>query len=240
VKALIEIEKLKVQYGKQVALELKHLVIPQAQITGIVGPNGSGKSSLLKAMLDLVPHSGSVKIQGTDLKSQKERVSYVPQKEAFDWNFPINVFDLVLMGRYGPRSFFVRSSGKDKAIALEAIELVDMLKYKDRQIGELSGGQQQRVLIARALAKQAELLLLDEPFAGIDASTETKLLSLFEQLKDQGKSIVMVHHDLLTAKNYFDFVVLLNNSLVADGNATETLSAQNLERAYGGSFNFTK
>jgi len=114
------------------------------------------------------------------------------------------------------------------------------LKYKDRQIGELSGGQQQRVLIARALAKQAELLLLDEPFAGIDASTETKLLSLFEQLKDQGKSIVMVHHDLLTAKNYFDFVVLLNNSLVADGNATETLSAQNLERAYGGSFNFTK
>lgn len=231
---LLEIENLYLRYGNTIALSLDHVGIPSGQIVGIIGPNGSGKSSLLKAIMGLIKlDSGVIRFEGSEVKKQLHRIAYVPQREGIDWDFPISVFELVLMGRYSAKSLFRRSSKEDKQKALEAIELMGLQSLKDRQIGQLSGGQQQRSLLARAIARGADLFLLDEPFAGVDAASEQTIFEILRKLRSKGKSVVLVHHDLYSAYKYFDHVLLLNNTLIASGPAAEVLNTDKLSQAYG-------
>ena len=169
----LDIENLSVSYGKKIALENISLSIPAGQITGIIGPNGSGKSTLIKSAMNLIPaNSGNVRMLGSELDKVRKRVSYVPQRESVDWDYPVSVFDVILMGRYRPGRLFLPLSAEDRKIAEESLERVQLTEYRNTQIGQLSGGQQQRVFIGRALAQRAELYLMDEPFAGVDAATE--------------------------------------------------------------------
>jgi manganese/zinc/iron transport system ATP- binding protein len=231
---LISVHNLSVAYERKTALWSVDFDIPLGVICGVIGPNGSGKSTLLKTIMGLVqPVGGNVKIFDSNLKHVRSRISYVPQRESVDWEFPSSVLDVVLMGRYKPKNLLRRTTKLDKEIALNSLEKVGMLSYKDRQIGQLSGGQQQRVFLARALAQQADLYILDEPFVGIDASTEEAILAVLTELKEQGKSVIIVHHDIHTCSRYFDYIVLLNTRLVAHGWKNEVLTASNLKEAYG-------
>lgn len=209
--------------------------IPEAKTIAIVGPNGSGKSTLLKGIMGLEPlMSGAAVFFGDSLDKKRLAVAYVPQREESDWDFPINVMDVVLMGRHGQLKFWQRPTSTDKKIAEQALEQVSMLNFKARQINELSGGQQQRVFLARALAQQASLYLMDEPFAGVDVTTEKAIINLFAELKAKNKTIVCVHHDLNTVGEYFDWVILINARLIAVGPAEEVLTVENLNKTYGG------
>ena len=231
----LEIHDLTVSYHRKPVLYGLDLEVPKGKIIGILGPNGAGKSTFIKAVMDVIPlSSGWVKIFGKSFRENVGRVGYVPQRETVDWDFPVNVMDVVLMGRYGKMGLFRRPSKKDYDLAKSCLEKVKMLPYANRQIGNLSGGQQQRVFLARALAQESDLYLMDEPFAGVDAATESAIVALLHELRNQGKTLLVVHHDLATAKDYFDWMLLLNMRVVAFGETGKVFTQDNLQRTYGG------
>jgi manganese/zinc/iron transport system ATP- binding protein len=233
--APLEIHDLTVAYHKKPVLWGVDLEVPAGQLIGIIGPNGAGKSTLIKACMGLLPtQSGWVKVFGQPLADAPTRVGYVPQRESVDWDFPVSVMDVVLMGRYGRLGLMRRPGKVDREIARECLDRVKLLPYANRQISNLSGGQQQRVFLARALAQQADLYFMDEPFAGVDAATETAIVSVLGELRDQGKTLLVVHHDLPTARSYFDSLLLLNMNVVAFGPTENVFTAENLQKTYGG------
>jgi len=209
--------------------------IPEGKLIGIVGPNGAGKSTLIKACLDLIPKaSGKVTIYGKPYKEQRKLVGYVPQRETVDWDFPVSALDLVAMGRYA-KVGWLRWVGKaHKQAAMAALEKVGMADFAQRQISQLSGGQQQRVFLARALAQEASLYFMDEPFAAVDAATELAIVRILHDLKEAGRTTLVVHHDLQTVPQYFDWVILLNMRIVAVGPTEEVFTKENLQKTYGG------
>ena len=231
----LEIHDLTVAYTKRPVLYGIDLEVPQGSIVGVVGPNGAGKSTLIKAIMGLLPvASGWVEVFGEPFKKAVTRVGYVPQRESVDWDFPVNALDVVLMGRYGRLGPFKRPNKSDKNIAMACLEKVKMAPYAKRQISNLSGGQQQRVFLARALAQESDLYLMDEPFVGVDAATESAIIEILRELQSQGKTLIVVHHDLTTAPDYFDRILLLNMRVVAYGNTKDVFTFENLQNAYGG------
>lgn len=232
----IEVEHLTVSYGPVPALLDVSVSINPGQLVGVIGPNGSGKSTLIKAILGFVrPDVGDVRLFGEPAEKAKGRVAYVPQRGAVDWDFPITVREVALMGRYGHVPWWRDLSHKDRRLADEALGMVRMSEFRDRQIGQLSGGQQQRVFMARAMAQGADILLLDEPFAGVDAATEHAILDVLEETKAAGRTLVVVHHDLTTAAEYFDSLILLKQRLFAHGPPEAVLHPELLSEVYEGS-----
>lgn len=231
----LELHDLSVSYQKKPVLYGVDLEVPEGSLVGLIGPNGAGKSTLIKAVMGLLPLNGGwVKVFGQPFAKAKQRVGYVPQRESVDWDFPVNVMDVVLMGRYGKLGLFRRPGKQDREKAREALDKVAMLPFANRQISNLSGGQQQRVFLARALAQESDLYLMDEPFAGVDAATERAIITLLQELKARGKTIMVVHHDLTTAREYFDRLVLLNMRVVATGPTDEIFTVDLLQKTYGG------
>lgn len=231
----LEVHDLTAAYHKRPVLYGIDLAVPAGSLTGIIGPNGAGKSTFIKAVLGLLPLSGGwVKVFGGSYAENCRRVGYVPQRESVDWDFPVNVMDVVLMGRYGRLRPGQRPGREDREIAQECLEQVQMLPFAKRQIGNLSGGQRQRVFLARALAQESDLYLMDEPFAGVDAATEAAIITLLRELKARGKTLIVVHHDLSTAREYFDRLILLNMRLVASGPTGEVFTPALLQKTYGG------
>jgi len=231
----LAIDDLTVAYHRKPVLWDIDLDIPEGKLVGIVGPNGAGKSTLIKACMDLVDKaSGRVQIYGKSYRKQRRLVGYVPQRESVDWDFPVSALDVVAMGTYGKLGWFKPVGRKQKEIAREALDRVGIADLVDRQISQLSGGQQQRVFLARALAQDATLYFMDEPFAAVDAATEQAIVELLHQLKDQGKTCLVVHHDLATVSQYFDWVVLLNMRIVAAGPTDDIFTRENLQQTYGG------
>ncbi len=231
----LEIHNVTVTYDRRPVLWDIDFSLPEGQLVGIVGPNGSGKTTLLKSIMGLVePSSGYVRLFDQPLDEVRSRISYVPQRESVDWDFPVSVRQVVRMGRYRRGNMFSRLSAEDKRKADEALEKVGMSTFADRQISQLSGGQQQRVFIARSLAQEADLYLMDEPFAGVDAASEDAILTLLRTMKEAGKTVIIVHHDLQTAREFFDWMVLLNTRLVGVGPIEEVFTADHLREAYGG------
>jgi len=230
----LEADALTVNYGKVPILWDISFQIPQGHLVGILGPNGAGKSTLLKAALGIVkPLSGKISFFGGPLASSRGKIAYVPQRESIDWDFPITAKEVVLMGRYGRLGLFGKLRRADREAASAALELVGMSAYADRQISQLSGGQQQRLFIARALVQEADLFLLDEPFAGVDLATEKAIMELLQRQKQLGKTIFIIHHDLPTVEEYFDWVVLLNTRLVGCGPVKEVFHRDNLMKTFG-------
>lgn len=233
-KTAISINGLCVAYQQNVVLSDVNATIPEGMITGIIGPNGSGKTTLIKSIMGLIPtQSGNVQISGQSLDAVRSTVAYMPQRESVDWNFPASVYDVVAMGRLNPKHWWKRLSKADHDLIMNALAQVQLTDFKDRQIGQLSGGQQQRVFLARALAQQASLLLMDEPFVGVDMVSQQSILDVLGQLRSQGKTLVIVHHDLSTVQASFDYALLLNQRLVAAGPVTEILQPEVLSEAYG-------
>lgn len=231
----IEVRHLTVSYGARPALLDVSVAIEPDQLVGVIGPNGSGKSTLIKAMLGFVrPDVGEVRIAGRSVEKAKGQVAYVPQRGAVDWDFPITVQEVALMGRYQQIPWYRSPRKTDRQAALEALAMVRMEDFAERQIGQLSGGQQQRVFLARALAQGADILLLDEPFAGVDAATERAILDVLERAKAAGKTLVVVHHDLATAAEYFDNLILLKQRLYAYGPPRAVLQEELLSQVYEG------
>lgn len=230
----IRVENLSVAYRGKIALRQIDLELVPGKLTGIVGPNGAGKSTLMKGILQLVNiRSGKISYGDQPLAKQRKKIAYVEQRQDIDLSFPIDVFGVVLFGTYPHLKMFQRPGKKEKAFAHECLEKVGLTEYADRQISELSGGQLQRVFIARALAQKAEWILLDEPFAGIDATSEKIIIELLKELRNEGKSIVIVHHDLHKVTDYFDEVILLNKGLIASGPVEQTYTTRNMEKTYG-------
>ncbi len=230
-----EIHDMTVAYYRRPVLWDIDLTVPEGKLVGIVGPNGAGKTTLIKAALGLVPlASGKVEIYGKSYAEQRRLVGYVPQRESVDWDFPVTVRDVVLMGTYGRLGWFRRPGRAERQIADRCLEQVDIASLANRQIRQLSGGQQQRVFLARALAQQAQLYFLDEPFAGVDAATEVAIIELLHTLRSDGKTVLVVHHDLQTVREYFDYVILLNMRLIACGDVASTFTNENLHKTYGG------
>ncbi len=230
----IAIRGLTVSYGQTPVLRSVSVDMPSGRLIGVVGPNGAGKSTLLKAVLGLItPESGSIQIFSEPLESYRQRIAYVPQTEAVDWDFPVSVMDVVLMGRYGQLGWFGRPKATDRDIAREALTMVGMNDFASRHIRQLSGGQQQRIFLARALCQQADILLLDEPFAGVDAATEQAIFDLIARLTGEGKTLVVVNHDL-SVLDRFDYVLLINQQVVAFGPTSDVVNDRNLRRTYGG------
>lgn len=231
----ISVEHLTVSYGPVPALLDISFSIGSGQLVGVIGPNGSGKSTLIKTLLGfLEPDFGTVKLFGQGLDQARGRIAYVPQRGAVDWDFPITVREVVLMGRYGHVPWYRNLSKNDHRIAMESLELVRMTDFADRQIGQLSGGQQQRVFMARAMAQGGDILLLDEPFAGVDAATERAILEVLVKTRDSGKTLVVVHHDLSTAARYFDALLLIKQRLFAFGPPGRVLEPNLLSQVYEG------
>ena len=229
----ITVEGLSVSYERKRVLTNIYLRIEKGQIYGVIGPNGAGKSTLFKAILGLVDiASGKVLVNGTTIEKQRKQVAYIPQKDDVDWQFPATVGDIVRMGRYPHKKLFQRLSKEDELIIDQSMEELGILDLKDRQIGALSGGQQQRVFIARAMAQEAEILFLDEPFVGVDITTEEKIIELLKKLSSKGKTLLVVHHDLSTVSEYFDQVILLNQRLVAVGPTATTFIEANINKTY--------
>jgi len=229
------IRELTVSYGEKPAVFAVDATVPPESMTAIVGPNGAGKSTLLKAALGIVPRiSGEVLVYGKPLAQAMRRIAYVPQRASVDWDFPTRVIDVVLMGLYRELGLLrlVRHRHKEKALA--CLSRVGMADFAYRQIGQLSGGQQQRVFLARALAQDADLYLLDEPFAGVDAATEKAIIDVLKALRAEHRTVVCVHHDLATVTQYFDYVLLINTRKVAEGPVSTTFTAENLQKTYGG------
>ncbi|HBP41207.1 MAG: metal ABC transporter ATP-binding protein [Halomonas sp.] len=231
----LSIQNLTVSYHNQPVLWDINLEIPTGVMAGIVGPNGAGKSTLIKSLLELVPSlSGEVMVHGRPYASQRRRVGYVPQRSSVDWDFPTTALDVVTMGLYGRLGWLRRPGRKERNESLEALEMVGMSAYADRQISQLSGGQQQRVFLARALVQQADVYFLDEPMAGVDATTERAIIDILRRLRDAGKTLIVVHHDLQTVRNYFDWLLLLNVRVIASGKADDVFNIDYLRQAYGG------
>lgn len=231
----LETHDLTVTYHKRPVLYGVDVAVPEGSLVGIIGPNGAGKSTLIKSIMGVVPHSGGwVKVFGRPLRENLHRVGYVPQRESVDWDFPVTVMDVALMGTYGKLGLFKRAGKTEKRIASEALEKVGMLPYANRQIGNLSGGQQQRVFLARALAQDSDLYFMDEPFAGVDAATESAIITLLQEMRAKGKTVLVVHHDLQSAQEYFDRLLLLNMRVVAFGRTEEVFTSELLHKTYGG------
>lgn len=232
-----EVQHLSLSYGDKEAITDINFSLPSGKIIGIMGPNGSGKTTLLKCMTGLLkPSTGEILAFGEPLSAQRTKISYIPQKDQVDWDFPMSIRDLVHMSLFQHLRWYERISNDLVKIADEAIESMGLTDIQDTQIGELSGGQQQRAFIARALASDANILLLDEPFTGVDAKTTDDLIRIFQSLKNEGKTVVLVHHDLANAKSFLDHVVLLKRTLLKSGMANEVLSSPELVKAYGFSF----
>ncbi|MDP7069719.1 MAG: metal ABC transporter ATP-binding protein [Phycisphaerales bacterium] len=233
--AALSIHDLTVAYDRRPVLWDVDLDVPAGCLAAIVGPNGSGKSTLIKACLNLLPRvSGDVRVFGASGRSSRRRVAYVPQRETVDWDFPVSAHDVVAMGTYG-RLGWLRPVGKaQKRAAMRALDRVGLADYAGRQISQLSGGQQQRVFLARALVQEADLYLMDEPFASVDAATEQAIVEVLRALRNDGATLVVVHHDLQTVAEYFEHLILLNMRVVASGPMEATLTAENLRATYGG------
>ena len=226
---------LTVSYGEKPAVFSVDATFPPAAMSAIIGPNGAGKSTLLKAALGVIPRlSGEVSIFGSPIERSRDRIAYVPQRASVDWDFPTTVIDVVKMGLYRKVGLMGRLSGRMATKARECLERVGMGDFAGRQIGQLSGGQQQRVFLARALAQDADLYLLDEPFAGVDAATERAIIDVLKLLRSEGKAVVAVHHDLSTVRDYFEHVFLINVRRIAEGPVETTFTAENLNATYGG------
>lgn len=222
----IEIKNLTVAYGENIALEDLNLNIEVGSLMTLVGPNGAGKSTLIKTILKFLKQiTGEIKINAKTL-------AYVPQRNSVDWDFPTTLFDVVEMGCYGRVGLFKRVSKEEKQKVLKAIEQVGMLEFKDRQISELSGGQQQRAFIARALVQEADIYLMDEPFQGVDSTTEKSIVEILKQLKAEGKTIIVVHHDLQTVPTYFESVALINKAVIISGKVSEVFTQENIDVTY--------
>ncbi len=231
---VLDIHDVTVAYHRKPVLWDFDLIINEPSLVGIVGPNGAGKSTLIKAILGLIPlTSGHVSVFGRDFAKQRKLVGYVPQRESVDWDFPINVFDAVLMGTYGELGWLRRPGRKQRTWVMHCLEKVGIADLAQRQIGQLSGGQQQRVFLARALAQNAQLYLMDEPMAGVDAATEHVIFELLREMHAQGRTVLVVHHDLRTVPDYFDDVVLMNLRLVAAGPVEKVFTPENLRKTYG-------
>jgi manganese/zinc/iron transport system ATP- binding protein len=232
---LLDIHDVTVAYHRRPVIWDVDLALHQPQLAAIVGPNGAGKSTLIKAVLGLVPMaSGHVEIFGQPVPRVRQRIGYVPQRESVDWDFPVSVLDVVLMGTYGQLGWIRRPGKAECDWARQCLDKVGLLSYERQQIGQLSGGQQQRVFLARALAQKADIYFMDEPMAGVDAATERTIFHLLEELRQAGKTIIAVHHDLRTVPQYFDYVVLLNVRLVAAGPLETAFTPENLRKTYGG------
>ena len=222
----IEIKNLTVAYGENIALENFNLDVEVGSLVALVGPNGAGKSTLIKTILKFLKQiTGKIKINGKNL-------AYVPQRNSVDWDFPTTLFDVVEMGCYGRVGLFKRVNKKEKQKVFKAIEQVGMLDFKDRQISELSGGQQQRAFIARALVQEADIYLMDEPFQGVDSTTEKSIVDILKKLKSEGKTLLVVHHDLQTVPTYFESVTFINKTVIASGKVKEAFTQENIEMTY--------
>ncbi len=233
--AVLDIHDMTVAYNRKPVLWDIDLVLSQPQLAAVIGPNGAGKSTLIKGTLGLIPlASGRVEMFGKGVDQVRRQIGYVPQRESVDWDFPVNVLDVVLMGTYGSLGWFRRPGPAERAWARECLARVGLSAFEKQQIGQLSGGQQQRVFLARALAQRADLYFMDEPFAGVDAATERTIFELLLAMRQEGKTIVVVHHDLRTVPQYFDYVVLLNMRIVASGPVETTFTPENLRKTYGG------
>lgn len=237
----LQIHDLTVAYKFKPVLWDIDLDVPAGVMMAIVGPNGAGKSTLIKSVLGIIkPLAGTVKIFGEPYLSVRSRVGYVPQKSSVDWDFPTTVLDIVLMGTYGKLGWIRRPGMQEKKLALNAIEKVGLASFAKRQINQLSGGQQQRVFLARALVQQADVYFMDEPFQGVDATTEKAIINILKELKAANKTVITVHHDLQTVTDYFDHMVFVNVRKIADGKVEEVFTNENLEKTYGTSFNLAK
>ncbi len=233
--AVITIEGLSVSYERKRVLSNIYLEVDAGHIYGVIGPNGAGKSTLFKAILGLIEAaSGDIKVNGQTVQKQRKELVYVPQKSEVDWSFPATVYDIVLMGRYPHKKVFQRLQARDYELAEAALEELDITNLRKRQIGELSGGQQQRVFLARALCQEADIYLLDEPFVGVDMTTEEKIMQVLQKLAQEGKTLLVVHHDLGSVSAYFDRVILLNQRLIAFGDTKTVFTEENIATAYGG------
>lgn len=230
----IQVEGLSVSYGNKRVLTNIYLDLEPGNVYGVIGPNGAGKSTLFKSILGLTEtNAGEIKVLQKDIEEVRPRVAYVPQKDDVDWTFPATVNDVVLMGRYPHKSIFQRMNSLDREIADKAMEDLGILELKNRQIGQLSGGQQQRVFIARALSQQADVFFLDEPFVGVDITTEEKIIDILKKLADQGKTLLVVHHDLSTVETYFNKVILLNQRLIDYGDTKKVFTQEKISVTYG-------
>lgn len=237
----IQVTDLTVAYRETPVLWDIDLDVPPGVLLAIVGPNGAGKTTLIKAILGLVrPAAGNILIYNKPYDAQRRIVGYVPQRGSVDWDFPTSVLDVVMMGRYGALGWIKRPGKQERELAMNALERVGMEKYTNRQISQLSGGQQQRVFLARALVQDATVYLMDEPFQGVDATTERAIVTLLQELRENGKTVVVVHHDLQTVTDYFDWVTLLNIRRIASGPVDETFTPENLRETYGGRIAFMK
>ena len=231
----LAVHDLTVVYRDKPAIQDVDVNIPAGKLTAIIGPNGAGKSTFLKAVLDLLPRvAGTVEVFGKPYRQQRQLVGYVPQRASVDWDFPTTALDVVTMGTYGKLGWVKRPGKAEHDLARQCLEQVGMADFSSRQISQLSGGQQQRVFLARALAQDAEVYFMDEPFVGVDALTERAIITLLQDLRQRGKNVVCVHHDLDSAPEYFDWVMLLNVRLIAAGPFDSTFTADNLRKTYGG------
>lgn len=230
---VVEVVDMTVAYQVKPVLWDIDLKIPRGVLMAVVGPNGAGKSTLIKAMLDIIkPISGTVLFNGYTYAAQRKKIGYVPQRGSVDWDFPTTVLDVVLMGCYANIGWFKRIRKSDKEKALEAIHRVDMEEYSNRQISQLSGGQQQRVFLARALVQDADIYFMDEPFQGVDIKTERAVINILKALRQNGKTVIVVHHDLQTVSDYFDWVTLLNKRIIASGSIKNVFTDENLEKTF--------
>ena len=237
----IDVADLTVAYRDEPVLWDIDLVVPEGVLMAIVGPNGAGKTTLIKAILGLLSTAaGRVEVLGEPLEKNRRAVAYVPQRGSVDWDFPTSVLDVVLMGTYGRLGWIKRPGAREREAALAALEQVGMADFAGRQIAQLSGGQQQRVFLARALVQDARVYLMDEPFQGVDATTERAIVTLLQNLREQGKTVLVVHHDLQTVPEYFDWVLLLNVRRIAAGPVDEVFTDANLRTAYGGRVPFSR
>lgn len=233
----VQVHDLTVAYKYKPVLWDIDLAIPEGILMAIVGPNGAGKSTLIKAILGIVkPIAGNVSIYGKSYKKNRSRVAYVPQKGSVDWDFPTTAIDVVTMGTYGNLGWVKRPGKREQKTALEALEKVGMLEFRDRQISQLSGGQQQRIFLARALVQNASVYFMDEPFQGVDATTEKAIINILKELRRSGKTVIVVHHDLQTVPDYFDWVTFLNVKKVATGPVKDIFNDDNLTKTYGINF----
>ena len=231
----LEIRDLTVAYGDRPVLWDVDLAVLPGVLLAVVGPNGAGKTTLIRSVLGLVrPVAGEVRIHGRPYEEQRRRVAYVPQRGSVDWDFPTTVLDVVMMGRYGALGWLRRPGAREREQALTALEQVGMADYRDRQISRLSGGQQQRVFLARALVQDADVYFMDEPFQGVDAKTERAIVALLQELRAGGRTVVVVHHDLSTVAEYFDWALLLNVRRIAAGPVAEAFTEETLRETYGG------
>ena len=234
-KLALTVDDLTVAYQEKPAIWDIDLAVPEGVLMAIVGPNGAGKSTLIKAVLNLIPRAaGTVSFYGLPYERARSLVGYVPQRGSVDWDFPTSVLDVVTMGLYGKLGWFRRPRRKERDLALQALEQVGLVDFVDRQISQLSGGQQQRTFLARALVQDAQIYFMDEPFAAVDAVTESAIVNILHELNTRGKTVLVVHHDLQTVAEYFDWVTLLNVEVIASGPTAEIFNLDNLRKTYGG------